>query len=504
MSCSPRGRTYRSDEPSRVGFDLAMRAVSGCAERVLRAPTTDQVWALLVWLVPASAVLFSSMPVNDLAYQIRAGALMIDLGHVLRADPFTFTVLGEPWLDQQWGSQLLLNVAFRPGGWVGLVVVRAAIVSAAFGVTFAWARRASRDGLVGAYLTLAALLVAILMPGSLALRPQLLAVPLFLVATWILRRRAEHHWGLAWLPVLTVLWANLHGSFVLMPVLCGIAVVADVVGRRPIRHRTGAATLACLLAAAVNPWGFEIYGYVADLTTAPIVRDVIDEWRPLWHLSPAGPAVLVSALTLATMFVTGRLRRPTLDEGLGLAVFAALAVSSGRSLLWACLYVPPVVGGMVTGRPERAQERSSFALAAGALPVALLLTGLGRVVTADPPETLLSEAPLGITDELDRIVSPDDRVFDGWWGSWFEFSLPDTPMFVDARAELFPQHVWDDFFAISAATRAWREDLERWGIDVVVASYDHQGGLLAALGSEPGWTEVFRDGDGVIFERSEG
>ena len=29
----------------------------------------------------------------------------------------------------------------------------------------------------------------------------------------------------------------------------------------------GATTLACLLAAAINPWGFEIYGYVGDLAT---------------------------------------------------------------------------------------------------------------------------------------------------------------------------------------------------------------------------------------------
>ncbi|MGI8479852.1 MAG: hypothetical protein ACR2M2_08365 [Gaiellaceae bacterium] len=480
-----------------------MRGISSRDDHFLRIWTSDQVWSLLVWLLPAVAVLFSRMPVNDLAYQIRAGTLMLEHGHVLRTDPFTFTVLGQPWLDQQWGSQLLLNLAFRPGGWSGLVVVRAAIVAVGFGVVFAWTRRASGNVIVAAGLTLAALVVTMLMPGTLALRPQLLAVPLLLVAIWILRRRAQHPWGLAWLPVVTVLWANLHGSFVLMPMLCGIAFVADVAARRSWR-RTGAATLACFLAAAVNPWGFEIYGYVGDLATNPIVRDVIDEWRPLWRLSPAGPAVLVAVVVLVTMFATGILRRPTLEEGLGLATFVALAVLSGRSLLWACLYVPPVVGGMTVARPERPQERSPLAVVVSGLLVALLLLGVGRVLTAHPPETLLSEAPRGITIELERIASPDDRVFDGWWGSWFEFSIPHIPMFVDARAELFPQRVWDDFFTISDASGPWRNAVERWEIDIIVASHDHQRGLLTALGSESGWTEVYRDGDGVIFERSEG
>lgn len=480
-----------------------MSGISGRDDRFPRIWTSDQVWPLLVWLLPAAAVLFSRMPVNDLAYQIRAGALMIEHGHVLRTDPFTFTVLGQPWLDQQWGSQLLFNLAFRAVGWSGLVVVRAVIVSVAFGVTFAWTRRASGNVIVAAGLTLAALVVTMLMPGTLALRPQLLAVPLLLSASWILRRRARHPGGLAWLPVVTVVWANLHGSFVLMPVLCGIALVADIQGRRPWRWM-GATTLACLLAAVINPWGFEIYGYVGDLATNPIVRDVIDEWRPLWRLSPAGPAVLVAVVALVTMFATGILRRPTLEEGMGLAVFGALALMSGRNLLWACLSVPPIVGGMTVARLERTQERSPLAVVVSGLLVALLVLGLGRIVTADPPETLLSEAPLGITTELDKVASPDDRVFDGWWGSWFEFALPDLPMFVDARAELFPQRVWEDFFTISGASGTWRDAVERWEIDIIVASYDHQRGLLATLGSEPGWTEIYRDGDGVIFRRSDG
>ena len=189
---------------------------------------------------------------------------------------------------------------------------------------------------------------------------------------------------------------------------------------------------------------------------------------------------------------------------MGLAVFGALALMSGRNLLWACLSVPPIVGGMTVARPERTPERSPLAVVVSGLLVALLVLGLGRIVTADPPETLLSEAPLGITTELDKVASPDDRVFDGWWGSWFEFALPDLPMFVDARAELFPQRVWEDFFTISGASGTWRDAVERWEIDIIVASYDHQRGLLATLGSEPGWTEIYRDGDGVIFRRSDG
>jgi hypothetical protein len=466
-----------------------------------RGLTTDQVWAVLVWVVPAIAVLLSKMPINDLAYGIRAGQLMLDGTTILRVDPFTFTVFGTAWHDQQWGAQIALHIASLPLGWAGLVLLRAAIVASAFGVTFRATRRGTGDSMSAALLTLGGLVVAILMPGTLALRAQLLAVPLFLLTTWILRRRAGHPVSLVWLIPITVVWANLHGSFILVPVLTTIAFAADLMERADTRRWTGPVAVLSALAAMANPWGYGIYGYVAGLTTAPIVREVIDEWRPLWRLFPAGPAFLAALVAIVILYVRGRLRRPTLEEGLGLVTFGLLAIASGRNVLWACLYVPPVLGAMWVRHAAREPDRSPMGAVVVALLCTLLIVGTVKVVTTDPAEGLLEEAPLGVTAALREVARPDSRVFDGWWGSWFIEAAPEIPMFVDARAELFPQQIWDDYFAISDARGDWRARLDRWGIDVIVAAPDHQARLLEVLAGEPDWTEVYRDADGSIFVR---
>src|SRR5438094_9565705 len=168
--------------------------------------TTERVWDLIAWVLPGAAVLLSKMPVNDLAYQVRAGALMLSSGHVLRADPFTFTVPGHAWVDEQWGAQVLLRALYVPGGWAGLVVVRAALVAVAFGIVYRWTLRAVRDPMVAGCLVMGALLVSIVLPGTLALRPQLLAVPLFLLTLWILRDRGTHPRWLAALPMVAMVW----------------------------------------------------------------------------------------------------------------------------------------------------------------------------------------------------------------------------------------------------------------------------------------------------------
>ena len=74
------------------------------------------------------------IPAVDLAYQVRAGDEILRSGLIPAVDTYTFTVAGTPWMDQQWLAQVLLALGFRAGGWELLVVLRAALVSASFGL----------------------------------------------------------------------------------------------------------------------------------------------------------------------------------------------------------------------------------------------------------------------------------------------------------------------------------------------------------------------------------
>ena len=47
---------------------------------------------------------------------------------------------------------------------------------------------------------------------------------------------------------------------------------------------------------------------------------------------------------------------------------------------------------------------------------------------------LVADAPVALTTQLGRLLKPGDRIFNlQRWGSWFELSLPDNPVFVDSR-----------------------------------------------------------------------
>jgi hypothetical protein len=456
-------------------------------------------WFVVAFLLPIGAVLLSLMQTEDLAYQIRAGQLMWSSHSILRTDSFTFTVAGRTWIDQQYGAQIVLAKLFAVGGWRTLVIARAVVVGFAVGTTYIRTKRIGCGSIIAAGLTFGCLLVCMTLPGTLAMRPQLLAVPLFLLAVGLLSSRTQRPRRLLWIPLIAIVWANLHGSFILLPILCAIGFAADLIARRLV-WRTGGLVLITLLTPLATPWGIHTYGYAFTLVRAPIVREVIDEWRPVFRLWPAG-TLFLGAVALGVVFLArGGWRQLTPEDALTLLVFTALPLVGGRNLIWWALATPPALARAVSMRKVSSWAPAAARVVAGTL-VGLIVLGLFSVLRTQPQERLLSDAPLGITTATLDLVPPNSRVFAGWWQSWLEFAAPGDQYFVDARAELFPRSVWDDFFRLSEAASGWQGILDRWGIDAVVASRVHQAPLIPALESDVAWTEVYADEAGAIFVR---
>ena len=87
---------------------------------LLRAPTPislDALWTALAVALPIAATWLSRTQAVDLAYQVRAGGIMLDTHHLLTTDLFTFTVAGHTWLNQQWVAEVFFAVIWlEPSG----------------------------------------------------------------------------------------------------------------------------------------------------------------------------------------------------------------------------------------------------------------------------------------------------------------------------------------------------------------------------------------------------
>jgi hypothetical protein len=488
--------------------------------------TFSRLWAYLAVALPVLAALIATMSTLDLAYQVRAGEMILESGAVLRTDPFTFTAAGSPWLDQQWGAQVLLALGFRAGGWAALAILRAALVGLTTGLVYLACRWEGAGRRVGAWLALGGFLVAAVAMG---LRPQLLGMALFAATLAILSGRRRHP-QIVWLiPVLACIWVNVHGSFCFAPVAVAVASAQDHLDQRPGTARLAGIAILSLAATVVGPFGAAVWPYALGVGTNPVIRHLVSEWQPTSPVSGIGLLFYGSAIAVVAVIVVASFRSRSRPGALRMVPWCwfawlgglfVLGVFAERGLAWWALAAPVVVAGFATRIPSpgavdqaielasaRRTEPSSrlnAAIAALLAFTATLLLPIWR--PADPlvgPPGLLTDAPAAVVRSLVSVATPADRVWNPQvWGSWLELVAPGIPLAVDSRIEVIPVDVWDDVLALDAGSPDWAAILDRRHVTILVVSKADEVTLLRLLRASPAWRSIHDDADGSIFVRA--
>ena len=464
----------------------------------------DRVWTLIALAIPFIAGLALSVSTVDLAYHVRLGEQILH-GSLPRADAFTFSAPGASWTDQQWLAQALLALTHRAGGWNTVVVLNAILIATGFAFVLAACRASGASVRAAVALTLASYLMA---SQNLGMRPQLFAVPLFAATLWISTTRREHprrRWAI---PPIVAVWVNLHGSFVLGPLLVAFDWLEDRRDRSPEARRTLLVGIAATVATLLNPFGPRIWAYAVEISTHPTITRLASEWEATTVRSATGAGLFLSAAVLVRFLVRrgSSVGWPTL---LRLAFFFALALPAVRGVVWWAMVAPVTLARLL--RPRVPAERSGDRRGSRVLNLAMVaVVAAGTVValpwwrTAPPggSSPLLREAPEGLAVATADVTEAGDHVWvDQVWGSWFEFRLPDRLVFVDSRIELYPQGVWTDYLDAANGRAGWQAIMDRWDVDVLVLSPGQSGELLERIVGDPGWQRAYRDDDGSVFVR---
>jgi hypothetical protein len=457
----------------------------------------DVAWAALVVLVPVLVSLLSRMGTTDLTYHVRAGEGILNTHSLPHVDTYTFTVAGQPWLDQQWGAQVLFALGHRFGGWATLAFIQAALIGISFLFIYLACRARRTSVRTSSLLTVAGFFVA---APTLAMRPQLLALPLFAASMWALASRDSAPKRVYLIPVFAAVCANLHGSFTILPLIVGLTWIQDVLARVPGARRLLVLAFITAGATLLNPFGVDAWRYAYDLSTNPVIRDTISEWAPVTVTGVAGLLMIGSALAVIA-FLARRGRPAPWASLLWLVIFFLLAMAAQRAIVWWAMSTPVVLADLVSSLEEKRDDRRPESAAPAVGLIAALTVAILLLLPWWRPNDLLREAPPGLTQAVLDHVPPGSRLFvDQFWGSWFEYRTPDRPVFTDSRIEVIPREIWEDYGEVAFAGADWRTVLQKWQPDAIVAAADWE--LLPNLRADTSeWTEVYTDDDGSIFVR---
>lgn len=482
----------------------------------MRTLTLRHVWVAIT--IGAAFIGPASNPIglSDILWTLLRGAWMTEHGTLITTDPFTSAPhIPGTLLNLQWLADLIFYALDTLGGLPMVIAGTALIITAAYTLLLAATHTASGNLRLSCVAVWAAYALG---ASNLSPRPQTLAYPLF---AFFLLAVVRSEWRgdrrLLWLlPFLTVIWANVHGSFFTGWAVLGCAAVGQVVAtRKVLSARPYLITLAaCVVASAVTPAGVGSLFYLATMSSNQIVRDYVTEWAPTSFGLREGPLFFGSVAILGGLILKSR-RRLTPFEIVLLLVFGYLAWSSVRAVVWWGLAMAPTLARMLGGvLPERTTAGRN-------LPAlnALLIAAVGGLVVLSLPQnkTLIPILPA----EKTGLFSPDMPVAVGdylrshdppasgrmlnaqEWGGYLEWAdWPRHQVFLDGRIELHPDQVWLDYLEMSFPSARWRSLVEKYDISYFVLNKSSQQDLISDLRADPGsWQTDYEDDQAIVFER---
>jgi hypothetical protein len=493
-----------------------------------------------VVLAAAFAAALAPMANNDLWWHLETGRWMFQHHRLPVDDPFSFTGFMRPWHDVEWLSELAMYAVWKVGRGPGLVVGAAVVLAFIFGLVRSLARLTTGSDVLACGI----LLVAVLNSHYWwAPRPTLASDVCALLTLLILEhvRRNNAHRAIWALPALAAIWANLHGGFVLAPVMVGTVAGAAFLGPwiRGLapegfgpRARIRLIVLAVVvpLALLVNANGTTVLSQSVQMFGASKYRFLVDEWT--WP----DTGFVVTAWCVVAGIVIGA-RRPVRLSTLGLGVgLTALATSAHRFELYFGLLVLPILGeylpdrkplsvtlllaaapltlipGLPAAVPPIVALSSLFTDRLGSFPLtrpsrwisvgfsfrqaAILMSGVLLVVSGlrrDRLRLKLDHYPIAAIEVLK--ANRAERVFNLYsWGGWLMWTI-DLPTFIDGRS-------WGggNFGDYVEGTSG--------GYQAVFRRYDIRWTLLPPgtmvnrlLSADPAWEQVFADEKAVVFRR---
>jgi hypothetical protein len=435
----------------------------------------------------------------DLGWHLAAGDLIRDRGNIPFQDPWSFTLGDKQWYNLSWLWDVIVSVLLQYTGFGGLtffvVACGAVIVGYLTSVCLS-------SGASAIAVCISVLSACLLYPAFETAPPNiyLAAAPntstmLFCVifyAECLKRTRC------VWLPVMMVLWANLHGGFLLgfliIGIFCGVALLRRDWVNLKIYSFAG---VGCFIAIFINPLGWHIYDGLAA-TLGHFVQANITEWWSYFRnvTVPGSIPGMIYILIFMAFELRDRGSRPIpLEARLLSWLFLFLGFYQFRYMSFFFIFsTVPLALHIDRLLPE---QRNNFKvqrslLAAGIIGLcALPLTFMQIEPVLGLPQMLSEQDALYLRTHFSHA-----RLLNHWnvGGILIFRTRGAVPVFVDGRAATaYPDALLRDYFKLvqlEINESAWDAVLEKYQIDTVLWVKAHEE-LRRFLVDKRGWKQEY-------------
>jgi hypothetical protein len=480
-------------------------------------------WELALCLF---AVIFFLHPIFgwDLWWQIRAGEWMLANGSVMSFDVFSFTKLGHQWINHEWGSEIVFYLIYNCFGIAGLIFMKCSALMLA--VVFLWrcCRRLLKNPAIAAFLVCAAIWVIM---TRASVRPHIFSLT-FLSLIWYLLtafREDSPRKNLLYIPLIELLWVNLHGGAFLGVVLFFLVLLGYELDTRFFKRGGGVGKFPWIVFALtvgamfINPFTWHAFTFPFEHLSMTTIIQMTEEWQSPFSSQWSGllaVRIWMGLMFLSILMVLRRVRQ--LGFSYLLCAFFAVVVGmmAVRNLAISIIILLPVAcAALGQTVPSICSEDGRFRAKVGVIIYPLIIVsalalayfgvprsdGAGEISWVRPAIGVNEKATPAEAVAFLKKNNINGKVFNDL-GLGGYLILNDIPVFIDGRTPLYGDDFFKTWYVACRDPRVFHYLSKKYGVDMVMLMADRIDDyreLHKFLIAYPSWKPVYLDGSAVIY-----
>jgi hypothetical protein len=477
--------------------------------------TTKSRWLnILTQLVTASAAIYFFSYVTagpDLWGHIKFGEDIWKAKALIRTDPYSFTAYGQPWINHEWLAELIFYFTYFYLGDAGLLFGKLGIGLVIVALLYKLCSLRKSDSIV--YAIIIVLAIAVISPGFM-IRPQLFSFLFFTLYLYIFHFYfIEKKSFFFLLPFIMVIWANLHGGFLMGLVFLSIVVAWEtfshfVLGKK--ENRMGILWLWFLLTSfstLINPYGYKLIVFLYKTLAEP---RQISEWNFINVFDLSYLRFKLMALLFFIMLCTKAKHREGWEETAIGAILIASFFHQRHTPFFGIIITPYLVNrlsilasNVKAGFPSlniTALSQKIIMICLGLLVVYQSYYGVSRYVLANFRIIVDAQTyPESAVKFLQKNNIKGNLLLPMDWGEYAIWKLyPDCKVSIDGRFRtVYPESVIQDHFVSDLDSDRWMALIEKYSADILLARQTSF--FQELLKSSDQWVYVYSDFTAIIF-----
>ncbi len=438
---------------------------------------------------------------EDIWSHLQTGRWILARHAVPTRDMFSAHAMGQPWIAYSWLFDVLAFRLFDFGGVRAMLALStfALLAYTAWATVFLGRFTNLRRAMILAFAAYTAV-----MPLK-SPRPWLFTILFFaleLSLLWVARERNRPALLLPIVP-LFALWANIHIQFVYGLALIGLFALEGLLpAERAPRLRSlwlWALLAASSLATLLNPYGWNLYRVVAQYATQTAPLTYVSEMQAMPFRSVMNWMALV--LICAAFFALGCARRKNLLLIAGLAVSCYCGFRSQRDVwfpvTFAVLAIASTLRSDATAAPVQSRQTYWIAFPLTVVATLCFLTFDTRFTDTALVKATEQRFPVKASAYIESHALQGPLFNPYGWGGYLIWRLPNMPVSIDGRANLYEATLAASANTIRGA-KDWPQDADLSKAKTILLE---QGCPLATvLRSNPHYRLVYEDSVAAVFQ----